>query len=50
MISGHKTRRVFDRYNITSQEDLKDAAQKRAAFIDDQAGRLHFGMELRHFD
>jgi hypothetical protein len=27
-ISGHKTRAVFDRYNVTSERDLADAAQK----------------------
>ena len=39
-ISGHKTRSVFDRYNITSEEDLKAAAEKLTEHHRKMRGKL----------
>ena len=48
MISGHKTRSVFDRYNIVNDADLKLAAQKQELYLQTQKDTI--SSAIHNFD
>jgi integrase len=50
MMTGHKTRSVFERYNIVAGSDLADAAQKLETFMTGKPADSKKAAQIRPFD
>ncbi len=46
VITSHKTRSVFDRYNIINERDLNEAAHKLDAYLSEKRAALSFASQL----
>lgn len=47
-ISGHKTREVFERYNIMDNEDLRLAPKRQEEYLNSQAGTISGTIHTLH--
>ena len=42
-VSGHKTRAVFDRYNIVNEQDVREAMRRVQRYVDEQPAKASRG-------